>query len=125
MKPKKMPLEVLLSHPGVRDFHVWDDTSLVWLEDQDGIGCLKYRSGDGIERISSLADSVRGGILYGGGEFAVRDSKVVFCANRNRLVAWVNIPMSLLPLRLCGGGGSALDITGWEVGFIRVQRWGK
>lgn len=111
MKPKKMPLEVLLSHPGVRDFHVWDDTSLVWLEDQDGIGCLKYRSGDGIERISSLADSVRGGILYGGGEFAVRDSKVVFCANRNRLVAWDKHTNVLTPITPVWGRVAAPSIS--------------
>lgn len=111
MKIEKMPLDVLLSHHGVREFHVWDDKSLIWLEDQDGVGCLKYSNDDVVERIISLDYSVKSGLLYGGGEFTVRDSKVVFCANRNQLVMWDKNTNTLTPITPMWGRVAAPSIS--------------
>ena len=111
MTIEKMPVDSLLSHCGVQAFHFWDDESILWLENQDGIGCLEYKTGGMIKRITSPAYSVKGGVLYGGGEFSVSGSKVVFCANRNQLVLWDRDRNSLSPVTPLWGKVAAPSIS--------------
>lgn len=62
-----------------------DGKTLVWHENRGGRGVLVARSGGEAPRDLTCEESVRGGVLYGGGEFNVRNGVTIFAEASGRL----------------------------------------
>ncbi len=64
-----------------------DGETLLWVEGRSGRGFLLARDGLGVVRELQHEHNVRGTVGYGGGEFCVRDHRVVFAARDGGLYA--------------------------------------
>lgn len=82
-----IPVELLLSRRRLQEVRLFDDDKVVWIEGENGIGKVCYQTEDGSIHELTQKTSIKGGILYGGGEMDCCSSKIVLCEGGKRLFA--------------------------------------
>jgi dipeptidyl aminopeptidase/acylaminoacyl peptidase len=82
-----IPVELLLSRRRLQEARLCDDGTVIWIEAENGRGKVCFQKEDGSLHDLTQKKSIKGGILYGGGEMDCRGSKVVFCEEGKRLFA--------------------------------------
>ena len=87
MNGQEMSVEHLLEKHPIHDLQFGGDDSLLWIENEDGIGKAYLLEGEGNKIAFRLDDPIKSGLFYGGGEFCVGHEKAIFCINRDHLAA--------------------------------------
>lgn len=82
-----IPVDLLLSRRRLQDIRLSDDNMVIWVEAENGTGKVYIKREDGKLADLSQQKSIKGGILYGGGEMDCRGSRVVYCEEGKQLYA--------------------------------------
>ncbi len=86
MEKQYMEIEHVLTKRHVQGIQFANDDSILWVENENGIGKAFLQNEKGRVKSIALKDPIKSGLFYGGGEFCVAKEKAVFCVNRNQLV---------------------------------------
>lgn len=81
-------IEHVFAKPHVQSIQFGLNDSIVWVENEDGVGKAYIQYEKGRAKLLDLKNSIKSGVFYGGGEFSAIKEKAVFCINRNQLVAF-------------------------------------